>query len=223
MQRIPEPDLMLDREQARAYASADFSEPHERFIALVGEKLPELSRSGRALDLGCGPGDITCRFARSHSDWSIDALDGSPAMLDLGRSKVQEAGLSPRIEFLEQILPTGSLPHNDYALILSNSLLHHLSDPAVLWSTVARWLRPSCSVFVMDLLRPSSRADAQALVEMYAVGEPEVLRTDFLNSLLAAYESSEVEEQLERAGLAGLNLEVISDRHFIVWGSCAES
>ncbi len=48
--------------------------------------------------------------------------------------------------------------------------------------------------------------------------EPEVLRTDFFNSLLAAYRPSEVEEQLERAGLDPLSLEVVSDRHFIVWG-----
>ena len=32
MERIPEPELMDDPEQARAYASADFSEPHQAFV-----------------------------------------------------------------------------------------------------------------------------------------------------------------------------------------------
>ena len=70
----------------------------------------------------------------------------------------------------------------------------------------------------MDLLRPSSRAEAQSLVEQYAADEPEVLRTDFFNSLLAAYRPTEVQLQLQSAGLGTLNLEVVSDRHFIVWG-----
>jgi len=52
MQRIPEPELMTDQEQAIAYANADFEEPHNHFITLlkeaVGGKLPE---SGRAVDL----------------------------------------------------------------------------------------------------------------------------------------------------------------------------
>ena len=34
MERIPEPDLMSEQEQARAYAEADFSEPHENFVDL---------------------------------------------------------------------------------------------------------------------------------------------------------------------------------------------
>lgn len=40
MQRIPEPDLMDDDAQARAYAEADFSEPHENFIALFKQQWP---------------------------------------------------------------------------------------------------------------------------------------------------------------------------------------
>ncbi len=35
MDRIPEPELMDEVEQARAYAAADFSEPHQAFVLLV--------------------------------------------------------------------------------------------------------------------------------------------------------------------------------------------
>ena len=47
---------------------------------------------------------------------------------------------------------------------------------------------------------------------------PKVLRTDFYNSLLAAYRLDEVEEQLVKGGLEGLRVEVVSDRHFIAFG-----
>ena len=218
MDRVAEPELMLGEEQARAYASADFAEPHSRFVALLKERLPNLPFSARAVDLGCGPGDISCRFARAFPAWKIDAVDGSPAMLDLGRRRVVEAGLASRIRFHELVLPVGSLPHDSYALIFSNSLLHHLRDPMVLWSSMRRWKQPGPDVFVMDLLRPSSRSKAHLLVEQYAADEPEILRTDFLNSLLAGYQPAEVHCQLEAVGLGYFNLEVVSDRHFIVWG-----
>ena len=91
-------------------------------------------------------------------------------------------------------------------------------SPSVLWSSLRRSAQPAFSVFVMDLLRPASRAEADALVEQYAADEPEILRTDFLHSLLAAYRPTEVQSQLQLAGLDHLNLEVVSDRHLIVWG-----
>jgi len=119
------------------------------------------------------------------------------------------------------LLPHGARLRGTYDLLFSNSLLHHLADPAVLWSTLRRWCGPATRVFIMDLMRPTSRADARALVERYAAGEPAVLRTDFYNSLLAAYRPGEVEAQLKAAALSHLAIEVISDRHFIVWGSIA--
>lgn len=218
MDRVPEPELMLDEQQVRAYAGADFSEPHERFVTLLKERLSKLPSRGRALDLGCGPGDISLRFARAFGDWTVDAIDGSPVMLEHGRRLAAEAGLESRVRFYELLLPTQSPPHRNYALLFSNSLLHHLADPALLWSTLRCWAPSGSSVFVMDLMRPTSRSAAEALVERYAGGEPEVLRTDFFNSLLAAYRPTELRTQLERARLGHLRLEVVSDRHFIVWG-----
>jgi trans-aconitate methyltransferase len=218
MERVPEPELMSDAEQARAYAAADFSEPHDRFVQLLAERLYGLPESGLAADLGCGPGDIAFRFARRFPGWTLDAVDGSAAMLALGRRAAAERGLAGRVRFLERRLPSAA-PGTPYALLFSNSLLHHLSDPAVLWSTLRQWGSPGSAAFAMDLLRPASRADAEALVARYAAAEPEVLRRDFLHSLLAAYRPDEVRAQLERAGLARLQLEVVSDRHFIVWGA----
>ena len=109
-------------------------------------------------------------------------------------------------------------PRERYELVFSNSLLHHLREPLVLWRCVARWAPPGSAVFVMDLLRPASRFAAQRLVKAYTAGEPEVLRRDFFNSLLAAYRVNEVQAQIVAAGLAQLDVQAVSDRHLIVWG-----
>jgi hypothetical protein len=71
---------------------------------------------------------------------------------------------------------------------------------------------------VMDLFRPPSRHAAETIVETYAGGEIELFKTDFLNSLLAAYRPDEVTEQIAAAGLASLRVDIVSDRHLMVFG-----
>jgi len=223
VRRIPEPELMDEPEQARAYAAADFAEPHERFVALLRERLPGLPAAGAALDLGCGPGDPTLRLARALPGWQLDGVDGAPAMLALARDAAARAGLEARVRFHVARLPEApaALAGRRFDLVLSNSLLHHLDATATLWDAVRRFCAPGASVFVMDLLRPPSRTDAEALVARYAAGEPDVLRRDFLRSLCAAYRADEVREQLGAAGLGALACEVVSDRHWIAFGRLA--
>jgi SAM-dependent methyltransferase len=215
VERIPEPELMLDPEQARVYAAADFAEPHERFVSLLRERLPGLPARGRALDLGCGPGDPTLRFARAFPGWRVEGVDGSPAMLALARAAAACAGLSARVVFSEARLPETVLQGAPYDLAFSNSLLHHLAGPDSLWEAVLRCVAPGGAVFVMDLARPPSLEAARALVDRHGEGEPELLRRDFLNSLCAAYREGEVREQLARSGLAHLETAIVSDRHWI--------
>ena len=62
------------------------------------------------------------------------------------------------------------------------------------------------------------REQAEQLVKTYASGEANILQQDFFNSLLAAYHPDEVRLQLQQQGIDQLEIEVVSDRHFIVSG-----
>jgi hypothetical protein len=70
----------------------------------------------------------------------------------------------------------------------------------------------------MDLMRPDTPEQAREIVETYAAEEAPVLKTDFFNSLLAAFEVGELRAQLDAAGLTTLGVEPVSDRHLIVAG-----
>jgi hypothetical protein len=102
--------------------------------------------------------------------------------------------------------------------VICNSLLHHLANPLQFWHKLRQFVKPGAPVLVMDLLRPDSPEEAQAIVDRYAAGEPEVLRRDFYNSLLASFTEDEVTSQLARMNLTRLLIDVPDDRHWVVGG-----
>jgi ubiquinone/menaquinone biosynthesis C-methylase UbiE len=218
MNRIPEPELMNDPGQAQAYAQADFCAPNSLFVQLFKEAFPDYNPD-HILDLGCGPADITIRFARIFPNSLITGVDGASRMLNYGREAIAACGLQGhRVVLQERILPDATIPVAGFQAIISNSLLHHLADPQVLWRSIKRAAAPGAAVLVMDLKRPVSREDAARLVHTYAASEPDVLQQDFGNSLLAAYQVDEIRNQLALAGLAGLQVAEVSDRHLAVKG-----
>lgn len=215
MKRIPEPELMDAPAQAQAYAEADFSESNQAFVdAFI--RFAQAGTEGRLIDLGCGPGDICLRLARAMPGWRIIGLDAGPNMLALAQAAV-EAAQANSIELALRRLPC-ELPGQPLDAIVSNSLLHHLPDPMALWNTIADQAGPGCRVQIMDLHRPDSPEQARAIVEQYAGDAPEVLATDFYNSLLAAYTAEEVIDQCRQAGLETMVLTRPSDRHWLVQG-----
>ncbi len=216
MQRILEPELMDDPEQARAYAQADFSQENQKFVELFREHFPDFEE-GHVVDLGCGPADIPIRLARALPGSRVTAVDASEAMLALGRAAVEQAGAAGTISLCCERVQTLSIAEPADAVI-SNSLLHHMPNPRQFWHAVRRLAKPGAAVLVMDLLRPESAEEAQAIVDRYAASESPILRRDFFNSLLAAFTEDEVAQQLAELNLTRLLIDVIDDRHWVVGG-----
>ncbi len=218
MKRIPEPDLMNTCEQAEAYAEADFSEAHDAFVSHFKLRFPEFSK-GEVLDLGCGTADVIIRFARALPKTYITGIDGAEAMLDLGLLDVEQKGLLHQIKLQKCLLPDDELSLRKFDAVISNSLLHHLNNPFIMWHTIKMCSRQDTPVFVMDLKRPDSADTAEGLVKLYAGDASPVLQKDFYNSLIAAYKADEIKKQLKAVHLDYLKIEDISDRHLIVWGT----
>lgn len=217
MKRIPEPEVMDGLAQSLAYARADFSAVNGRFVADLLAEFPDV-RAARAVDLGCGPADIPLRLADAAPGARVLAVDASLAMLRLARDAITGRRLAHRIALVCARLPYLPLPAASFDAVISNSLLHHLPDPAVLWREARRLGRPGAALFVMDLFRPDSVAEARAIVEAAAGDADPLLKEDFFNSLLAAFSPHEVQAALDRAGLGPLLCRVVSERHWLVSG-----
>ena len=216
MNRTLEPELMDDPEQALIYAQADFTQENQGFVDRFREYFPDFSE-GHVVDFGCGPGDIPVRFARVIPSCRITGVDASAPMVRLAEDVVQQAGLSDRITFrCERFQDLAGVSVADAAI--SNSLVHHVPNPLQFWHKLRLAVKPGSPVLVMDLLRPDSPEEAQAIVDRYAAGAPDILRRDFYNSLLAAFTEDEISAQLARMNLTRLIVDVPDDRHWVVGG-----
>jgi len=212
MERICEAELMDDLAQAEAYGAADFSSSDRDLVDWIAQQFP-WGLGEDLVDLGCGPGNITFLLAEKYPEARVLGLDGAQAMLGLA----EERRLSEQVRFQEALLPSTEL-EGGHTAVISNSLLHHLHDPQVLWQSVRQLGAPGAVVVIHDLRRPSNDQDLDELVERYAAEAPPILRRDYSQSLRAAFTLQEVRDQLALAGLGQLQLAERMDRYLVVWG-----
>lgn len=218
MERTPEPELMNERDQAAAYAAADWSESHGKIPGYFRARFPKFV-SGQVLDLGCGPADVAVRFVKAFPLAIAVGVDGSEAMLAFGRQRVKQERLESRITLLNHFLPDPVLEKQQFDAIICNSLLHHFGDPVALWRTAAKCVKPGAPILMVDLLRPPDQDTVVRMVNEHAKDAPEILQRDFIASLHAAYTVDEVRRQLDAAGLTKFRVDQVDELHLVAWGT----
>ena len=227
MQRSPEPELMNAPDQVIAYSDADFScgdhSVIERLSQLMEQALPVLPEAALILDLGCGPGNISERLAVRWPLSNVIGLDGSSSMIGMANQRLSD--VCPAIKNLSYLLVDlsqcclGDIPQiNGASVIVSNSLLHHLHNPQMLWTSVEQLAEPNALILHRDLRRPSNEQEVDALCAHYVRHAPTVLQRDFRASLIAAFTTDEVRDQLDQAGLGHFTVTEIGDRYLEVCG-----
>jgi SAM-dependent methyltransferase len=222
MKRVPEPELMNEPEQVAAYAGRDMDNACWLFVQCFHKYLPDLVPDGAILDLGCGPAGIPLRLARLFPNCEIHGVDGAPRMLAYGREAVQRAGLADQVQLFHGILPDRlRIPRSRYEVIISNSFLHHLVDPLILWNALRDYSLPNAAILIIDLLRPASEKQSRAVVDKYLPPDaPSLLRQDMMHSLCAAYTLDEIASQLRKTNLSGnLCLAAVTPFQFAVYGT----
>ncbi|MBE9142309.1 class I SAM-dependent methyltransferase [Planktothrix mougeotii] len=219
MERIPEVEVMDTWEEASEYDAMDFSQVNQEFAELAIELGPE---TGLILDAGTGTARIPILIAQKRSrsgvanasQWQITGIDLSANMLFIGNQNIEQAGLQEQIK-LEQI-DAKQLPYPDdqFDMVISNSIVHHLSEPLLFFQELQRVLKPQGAIFLRDLTRPSSETELNTLVEQYAGNCNDHQKKLFRDSLQAAYTLDEIIYLIESAGLEKMRVYQSSDRHW---------
>ncbi len=97
--RISEPEVMDDSAEVEAYASAAAQAYLDKIDDTFVEQAVRLVRgrtTGRALDIGTGPGQIVLKLARRLAlrDWTFIGVDRSANMIAQARKAALDAGLT---------------------------------------------------------------------------------------------------------------------------------
>lgn len=212
IKRILEPEVMDTVEESIAYDAMDFLEVNRSFaqqaIAL-GPKTQAL-----VLDAGTGPGRIPVLMCQMQPQWQVIAVDMAQSMLQIAVQHVVEAGLQNQIR-LDLVDAKGlPYPEQNFDMVVSNSLVHHLPDPLPFFQELKRVLKPNGAIFLRDLFRPQDEVTINNLVDSIGVEYDEHQKKLFRDSLYAALTLDEVQNFIDQAGLEKVNLYQSSDRHW---------
>ncbi|MEV0414125.1 class I SAM-dependent methyltransferase [Streptomyces sp. NPDC050448] len=116
-----------------------------RTAAHLSELLGPSTEVRRILDIGSGPGVMTCVLAETFADAETVAVDGTPGLLDRTLARAERLGLGGRVTVRHAELPDG-LDGGDGLgtadLIWSSKAVHHLGDQEGALKALAGLLRP---------------------------------------------------------------------------------
>jgi ubiquinone/menaquinone biosynthesis C-methylase UbiE len=210
LDRVLEPEVMDNWQEATAYDAMDFSAVNRDFALTAINLHPQ---AVRVLDIGTGTAQIPIILCQEKSCYQVLGVDLAQSMLILGRRNIEAAGLLPRIRLEQADGKRLPYPNWEFDLVISNSLVHHLPDPQSFFQEVARLVKPNGAVLIRDLLRPASVMEIDRLVT--AAGDYGHCQNQlFRDSLAAAFTLSEIQDLVSGAGLNNYQLTQTSDRHW---------
>jgi SAM-dependent methyltransferase len=137
----------FDEVEARKY----FVEPH---ILRLAET--ERWKGKKVLEIGCGIGTDTVRFARAGA--LVTAVDLSERSLELTRQRLAVYGLDARLHQANAEELAATVPVETYDLVYSFGVLHHTPHPERAVDQLRRYMGPNSELRIMLYHRWSWKA-----------------------------------------------------------------
>lgn len=222
LERVLEPEVMDTAAEAADYDAMDHTEVNRRFVDDLLAVWPaeeagaSVAARPRVLDVGTGTALIPIELCRRQTACRVVAMDLAEEMLKLARKNVAAAGLADRIELRLADAKRLSDAPGTFDAVVSNSIVHHIPEPATALAEMWRLVRPGGVLFVRDLLRPASVADVERCVGLYTAGASPHQQQLFRQSLHAALSLDETADLLAALGLPRSAVRQTTDRHWTI-------
>ncbi|MDR3739585.1 MAG: class I SAM-dependent methyltransferase [Terracidiphilus sp.] len=107
----------------------------------------------RILELGCGPGFYSCRFAQVYPQIVATGIDLSPKLIGIARSRAESFHLS-NCDFVEADVCALPLPMESVDAIVMSRLFLVVTDRSEVLREVFRVLRPGGRCFIAEPISP---------------------------------------------------------------------
>lgn len=212
--RVLEPEVMDTVADAVDYDAMDHTHVNRVFVDDLLQVWPVPSRHCRVFDAGTGTAQIPIELHRRGVAAEIVAADAATEMLRLAERNIAVAGFSNTIQC--RLCDCKALPDADAAfdVVMSNSIVHHIPDPSLVFAECWRILKPGGVLFVRDLHRPRDLAEWDRLVDLYAGAATPHQRQLFRDSLQAALTVEEIQALVAALGITPAEVRMTSDRHW---------
>jgi trans-aconitate methyltransferase len=187
--RIPETtSLMTDNDQCIAYNKyasnpVQLEEYIQTYQTLIGIE------QGSVIDLGSGTCNFVIALAHQFPNLNFVCYEGSPAMIKIAKDNINLAGLSSRIQLIEDTIFNAT---GYYDVVLANRLLHHIDETNEFWKLVNSL---SETVLVIDINRPPAYVVTH--IQENDEYQETIYKQDLISSMRAAYSLEEVSEQIK--------------------------
>ena len=230
MERVPEPELMEEKEQVISYDEADFSEGEVNLIKQINHYLLRkdisLGKKDLIVDLGCGPGNISEKLAIKWPNTEVVGIDGSKEMIlraeynkNISNNKEKLKNLIYICSDIKDIKSNNFLLKKRISLLVSNSLIHHITYLEDFFNII-RSLSSKVTVnFHKDLKRPFNEKTALELKAQCSTKYNEILTNDYYASLKASYTFKELKNFTLENDLSSLDVFEDGDKYLIVYGN----
>lgn len=219
--RTPEPELMNDPDEARAYDNMDHAAVNAAFVSdLLASGLLATGPVDREddfcniLDVGTGTALIPVELCQRYAPCQVIAQDAATCMLEIAKINVAIGLCEHRIQLHHGDGKQLEFSDDLFDGVMSNSWLHHLPDPGVGLAEMWRVCKPGGWLFSRDLFRPESEGEVERLVALHAAGETPDNQQLLRQSLHAALTLEEARQLVSRLGIAADSVQVTSDRHW---------
>ncbi len=230
MERIPEPELMLEKEQVISYDEADFSEGEVNLINQINyyllRKNISLGEKDLIVDLGCGPGNISEKLAIKWPNTEVIGIDGSKEMIlraeynkSISSNQKKLKNLSYICSDIKDIKSNNFLLKKRISLLVSNSLIHHITNLEDFFNTIRSLSSNTTVNFHKDLKRPLDQKSALELKTQCSNKYNEILTNDYYASLRASYTFKELKNFTLKNDLSSLDVFEDGDNYLIVYGN----
>jgi ubiquinone/menaquinone biosynthesis C-methylase UbiE len=206
-----EPEAMDSAQEARDYDAMDHSGVNAVFVA---DFLARWDGCNPVLDVGTGTAQIPIELCHHHAGVRVTGMDLAEAMLRVGRDNVRRVGLQERIHLERCDAKRLPYPDGSFGAVISNSIVHHIAEPAAVLAEMVRVCMPGRLLFIRDLLRPGDAATLDRLVDQYAAGANAHQRQMFAASLHAALTLEEVRALVSGLGYDPRTVRQTTDRHW---------
>ncbi len=216
--RVLEPEVMDTAAEAEDYNAMDHSTVNRVFVddllAAMSSMAPPNGRPWQIFDAGTGTALIPLELVGRKLPVRITAADLAEEMLVVARRNVAAAGCEDSIRLIRGDCKSLADAGASYDVVMSNSIVHHIPEPASVLRECWRLVRPGGLLFFRDLLRPENETQLDYLVLTYAGSANAHGQQMFRDSLHAALTLDEVAALAREIGITDFSLRHTSDRHW---------